>query len=101
MDQVSLSEFLHLTRLTPVELVQMLEHGELPIAQGPLGELLIDLSEFDITSLALRKSSNQTISPGELALVEELVATEVVHSLDSIVDEALSLALGWRTTEES
>ena len=99
MDQISLSEFMHLARLTPAELVQMLEQGELPVAQGPLGELLIDLTEFDVASIAHRKPKTSSASPGETVLVEELVATEVVQSLDSMVDEALALAMGWRDGE--
>lgn len=96
MDKVGLTEFLHLTRLSKAELMSMLENQELPIEISPMREILIDLAALAPETLAKRPMRNLEQLPEEDRFIyAEAVATELTAELDSIVDEALELALSW------
>ncbi len=93
---VSIAEFLHLTRLKADDVVWMLENGELPIEVGPTRELLVDLTKINPDDIAHRTKrsapASQAVDP---RLTAEMVASEIVSGLDTIVDDALALATTW------
>lgn len=107
-DIVSISEFLQLSSLSEVQVLRMLEDGELSFLKGPAGELCIDITTISPDDLAKRCStselSNNKKDPSSLH--EEKIASEIVSHLDGIIDDAMTLALKWhsnkkRSTEES
>lgn len=93
---LSVSEFLRITRLSESDLLRMLARGEIAYAKGPAGELQIDMSKVTPTALAQRSAEGlSTTDADHLALLEEMVAAEVVSSLEGFIDEAVSLSLEW------
>ena len=93
---ISVTEFLRLTGLTDGDLIAMLENGEIDFTHGPLGELLIDVSEVTPEAIAARSSRKKIpINEDDLALLEEVIASEIVTALDEIIDESLQLSLNW------
>jgi len=82
--------------------LQMLDLGELPIEKGPLGELRVDLEKVDKESIAFRARVTRTdLDSEKSALLEEVVATEIVSQLDDVFEEAFELALRWTAAENS
>ena len=101
-EYLTLSEFVNVTKLTEFDLLTMLENGELAVSTGPLGELLIDITELDSEKLARRSkkrsASHETV---DLALIEEMIASEVTNNLEEMVDEGVALALKWVEGEKT
>ena len=96
MEHVTISEFLHLTRLTDKDLLVMLENGDLSVSIGQRGNVLIDISMVTPELLAARSTAPQgVVDPSNLALIQEQVASEVVRHLDGIIGEAAQLAEKW------
>jgi len=93
---IPISEFQHITKLNDQDLLTMLENGELTISTGPLGELLIDITDLSEEKIATRSPKKLSQVPSEdVALLEEKVAAEMAVAFDGLVDEALGLALRW------
>ena len=76
----------------------MLAKGELPATFAEDSQLVVDLDTVDYENLRLKslsdKQSNRLL-PRETTLLEEVISSEILKALDSIVDEALELALSW------
>ena len=94
----SISEFMHLSGLTPEVLIAMLDEGRLPLEFGAHGELLIDLIKVSpkIIATTATHSTGGPAKQDDSAFVEEIVASEVLKGLDSMVGEALALIDLWR-----
>ena len=101
-EYLTLSEFVNVTRVTESDLLTMLENGELAVSTGPLGELLIDITDLDSDKLA-RRSRKRTASREsiDLALIEEMIASEVTNNLEEMVDEGVAMALKWVEGEKT
>lgn len=96
MEHISIGEFLNLTKLSDSDVIAMLENGELTVTTGPMGEVLIDISEVTPELIARRtKRSPQLLRPEDRILLEEIVASEILSSLSTVVDESLELAIKW------
>lgn len=97
MELITISEFRHLTQLSPADVLTMLENGELKLSTSANGELLIDISSLSTAQLATRRAARAAeISSGELALLEERIASVITEKLETIVEEALELAVKWQ-----
>lgn len=97
MDLITISEFLHLTKLSEAELITMLENGELPLSFGSHQEVLINLDNLSTELLAQRKQrAKKELAPEAQELLEEVIASEVLSELSSMLNEALSLVRQWR-----
>ncbi len=95
---LSIAEFLRTTKFSETELFDLLGRGELSFIRGEHGELLIDVSEIDLKQLARTAlvEREQRIN-NEVQL--EQIASSLVSSLDSIVEEALEMALRWLSSD--
>jgi len=102
MELLSITKFLHLTKLSGTDLLSMLERGEVRGSFAENGELKLDIRNLTPEDLA-RRSATQTedLDPETQALVEETVASEIAAQLDSILDEAFELALEWESNRNS
>jgi hypothetical protein len=99
---LTISEFLHLTKLCPADLAQMLENGEMVFVKGKCGELLIDITNISAEDLARRFLGKQALlNEDEQVLLQEALAAELVSVLDPLIDEAIALALKWQQEEET
>ena len=100
LHQVSLTEFLRITKFTKNELLELLSRGELDYVSGQHGELLINVTHIDPKELArtvLCSRPEQISSEVQL----EQIASSLISSLESIVEEALEMALRWLSSEQS
>ncbi len=95
---ISILEFKSLSGFSAEEIVRMLAKGELPSSFAEDGQLVVDLDTVDYENLRLKslsdKQSNRLL-PQDTTLLEEVISSEILKELDSIVDEALELALSW------
>jgi hypothetical protein len=99
---LTISEFLHLTKLCAGDLVQMLENGELVFAKGKYGELLIDLTNISAQDLSRRFfKSPALLHEDEQVMFQEAVAAEFTSALDPLIDEAIALALAWQQEKDT
>lgn len=98
---ISVIDFLHLSRFRERDLLQLLSSGELNLQLGPLGEVLIDISDLTPQRLAALAPQTGGETSGEDPVLAEAVASELVAALDPILDEALTLALRWYEAEEA
>lgn len=97
MELVKLSEFMHLCRLDSNDLITLLENGELTVTQGVSGELLIDIESLTPEALAKRTPQRSpSLDPDSALLLEEIIASELATALDSIIEEALQIAIQWQ-----
>ncbi|MCB0347022.1 MAG: hypothetical protein KDD66_18020, partial [Bdellovibrionales bacterium] len=92
---VSIPDFINITHIGERDLLALLSTGELDLQIGPMGEVLIDLTEVTPEKLAAAQPQTNSRSEIEDPLVVEAVASELVAALDPILDEALELALKW------
>lgn len=99
MTYVRISEFLHITGLNEHDLRLMLEHGELSVATGDDGELLINAEPLTPEVLAKRAYSEMICqeTQEEQALCEEKIASIIVRYIDGIMQDSLALADSWQT----
>ena len=96
MEFLNSAEVFNLTQLSDSEFISMLEFGELETKVGKEGELLINLEKLNPETLAKRSNKRRShISENDLALLEEKVASEIINSLDNIIDEAIEVAKLW------
>jgi hypothetical protein len=96
MDLKRIPEFLNLTKLSEKDIITMLDNGELSVATGPMGELLIDISDVSPETIARRQVARPTeINKDAVALLEEMIASEVVHAVQSMSEEAFELSIRW------
>lgn len=98
MSRVTITEFIELTCFSAELVLELLSSGDLPFVKGDSGQLLIDLTETSAGELAVKAAgcdANRS-SPEHNLLDDERVAAEVLAALDSILDDALALALEWR-----
>ncbi len=78
----------------------MLENGELKTSVGPVGELLIDITDFNPDMLAKRMARPSfLLEPEDQRLREEAIASTIVSHFQSILDDALALAVQWYANE--
>ena len=95
---ISILEFKSLSGFSAEEIVRMLAKGELPSSFAEDDQLVVDLDTVDYENLRLKslsdKQSNRLL-PQDTTLLEEVISSEILKELDSIVDEALELALSW------
>ena len=99
MHQIGIAEFLRTTKFSEAELFELLSRGELEFVSGENGELLIDVSTINLTELARTALAvrEQTIS-NEVQL--EQISSSLISSLESIVEEALEMALRWLSSDQ-
>lgn len=101
MDLLTLGEFQHLSKLTDHDVLGMLENGELKTTLGPLGELLIDITDLNPDAIAMRLSRHPTIvDPEEERIIEETITSVIIFQFEEIIGEALQLASQWYSNEE-
>ncbi|MCC6220286.1 MAG: hypothetical protein IT291_03485 [Deltaproteobacteria bacterium] len=106
MEFVSISKFLYLTKLSCADVLSMLENGVLGTSKDESGRLLIDISSVTPETLARRPNplvAQATAS--DLAIFEEVIASEVIAQMCPLIDEAIALAKSWhnetmKSTEE-
>lgn len=101
MSVVGLAEFIHLTRLSEQDVILMLDNGELPIEIGPTREVLINLDQLRPEDIAHRhRNQTQAAQPEQgLELLEESIASELTAGLESMLEEAIALAISWNTNQ--
>ncbi len=95
---VSILEFKSLSGFSAEEILRMLAKGELQSTFAEDNQLVVDLDTVDYENLRLKSLSdkqNNKLLPQDTALLEEVISSEILKELDSIVDEALELALSW------
>ncbi len=98
---VSIPDFLNITQIGEKELLSLLSTGDIDVQVGPLGEVLIDISEVTPEQLVAVQPRRNPTPEEENPLVVEAVASELVAALDPILNEALELALKWHKAEDS
>ena len=93
---VSLTEFMQICRISAEEVVSLLESGALNFSRLVDGELVVDIASFSQDNLSQMPNLNGSLlSEEHSAMLEEVVANEIVSELDGIIDEAISLAKSW------
>lgn len=98
---VTLSEFSNLTRLNSDNVLTLLERGSLSAELGPNGEVLIDITEIDPEEFPRSLGTLFEPTPKVSSdLIAEAIATEIVTSLEPMVEDALGLALHWASQEK-
>ena len=104
MEPITIREFQLLTKLSHREVLTMLEHGELATVQGDGGKLLIDVENLSPEDIARRSPPEEhSMTDAEHELHSEVIASEVIATMEHLIDEALELALKWiadRTTSD-
>ncbi|MCB0322629.1 MAG: hypothetical protein KDD69_03615 [Bdellovibrionales bacterium] len=88
------AEFLALTGLPEIDVLRMLARGELRSQHAPSGCLLIDTATVSAETIAYRTTTS-LVEEGDSRILDEAVASTLVQALDSMVDDALALALRW------
>jgi hypothetical protein len=96
MELISISEFKRLTRLNDMELLSMLENGEIVFEKGEQGELLINIENLEADALAQRKTPTAD-NPNEenQYLLEEKISSAILNSMDEIIEDAIVLFDKW------
>jgi hypothetical protein len=102
MELITISEFKRLTRLNNVELLSMLENGEVLFTKGDSGELLIDIENLEADDIAQRATPTST-SHGETDqyLLEEKISAAILNSMDEIIEDAIALFDKWNHEEKA
>jgi len=94
---ITLAEFRRLTLLDAEAILGMLARGELKSSIGPASEVMIDISQLDPSILATRATTHPLgLSEAESDYIEEVLASELLSSMDGIIEESLALALRWQ-----
>lgn len=93
---LSISEYLDITNLSLEDFINMLQEGELKFTADSNGALLVDISSLTASDIANRKPKKQKeLSKEDLALIEEIIASEITTALDEIIKESVDLATSW------
>lgn len=96
VELVTLTELMSVTKLSPEEVIQLLEQGALSTTTAETQELLVDITSLTPEKLAARAPiKEKTLSAEDLNYLEELVGAKLLQALDSIVDDAIELASSW------
>lgn len=100
MHQIGIAEFLRTTKFSEAELFELLSRGKLEFVRGEHGELLIDVSNIDLKELARTALANRDGTINNEVQLEQ-ISSALVSSLESIVEDALEMALRWLGSEQS
>jgi hypothetical protein len=95
---ISLSEFRQISGISHSELIRLLELGLLPVSVDESGKVCLNSAQIDAEKLSLHKLDDpKPLFSTDRDLLEEIVASSIVQALDTVVDEAIDLALSWET----
>lgn len=96
MADTTLPEFMRLSGLSASDVIGMLSAGELPFVAGGKGQLMIRLDDLTAEKIACRREfSLPPLTDEQRTLIEELIASEVLRALESIIVESFDLAVSW------
>jgi hypothetical protein len=96
--KIRISEFAQICGLSADKVLLMIERGELVLVDTDSPPLKIDLSRFELQTLAQLPLSEDTTSALTLSEHEsEILASELTKALESMIEEAYTLALKWQS----
>ncbi len=98
---LTLSEFRRIAGISHAELNRLLELGMLPLTLDDSGQLKLLGEKIDPKLLSPQQlEDSKALFTSKRDLLEEIIASTITQALDTVVDEAIELALSWKTPED-
>ena len=92
MSTLPLKAFRSLVDLSDEEIVEMLDHGTLPIVLSQTGEVRVVIEKVDEALIANRPAPSESAALKQHAvLIEEVIASETALAIDEMLNDVIDI----------